>query len=296
MKLLLFLLCLQMITLTLAAQELYIQTEPASNMPAKSIGLRLNGKLMPMLHDNQYNYRIESEIMIGFNKNLMVHGTLYSSTMFTNRYHLEGGSIYGKYRFLSKDDIHSHFRMAAFGKLSYSSNPAAIEYRTRQVRPDGSGYEETNRIYSDEIDLAGNSSGLAGGLIATQLIHKLAVSGSAYYQSRWGHGEKQSLSTQNNQAVNYSLSGGYLLFPRKYQSYREMNLNLYLEFLGGYGLEKKGYFVDMAPGIQFIFNSIARLDLSFRTQLKGDMRRFNQNSWLVRYEYNFLNVLNRKKS
>ncbi len=46
------------------AQELYVSTEPASNMPAGSIGLRLNSKLFKMNHDGKYNgYRIEPEIM-----------------------------------------------------------------------------------------------------------------------------------------------------------------------------------------------------------------------------------------
>lgn len=48
-----------------SAQELYVSTEPASNMATGSIGFRLNSKLFKMNHDGKYDsYRIEPEIML----------------------------------------------------------------------------------------------------------------------------------------------------------------------------------------------------------------------------------------
>ena len=50
----------------------------------------------------------------------------------------------------------------------------------------------------------------------------------------------------------------------------------------------KEWFIDIAPGIQLIFNSTSRLDLGYHFQLTGNMARCNTEQFLVRYEYNFL--------
>ncbi len=277
------------------AQELYIVTEPASNMATGSIGVRLTNKLFRMEHDGSYSYRLEPEIMFGVSKNLMLHTNLYASNMFQNSFRFEGAGIYAKYRFLSRDDVHTHFRMAAFGKVTLIDNPNAIIHTEKHDMGGGIIHEETHRYYSDEIELDGNNSGLNTGIVATQLIHKLAVSGSVSYLNRWKNGNREKQPGLTNHALNYSFSSGYLLLPRQYKSYRQTNVNLYAEFLGSTGLDKKGYYVDAVPGIQFIFNSISRLDLAYRTQIAGNMTRFSENSWLLRFEYNFLNAFGKTK-
>lgn len=81
------------------AQELYVFTEPASNMPAKSLGFRLTneGRVSP-----DFSIRTTPELMLGFNKNLMVHAQGFLSNM-DGSYKAEGASLYAKYRFLSID-------------------------------------------------------------------------------------------------------------------------------------------------------------------------------------------------
>ena len=54
------------------AQELYVFTEPASNMAAGSIGLRLNTKVFSMKYENDYTSRLDPEVMIGVSKKLMI--------------------------------------------------------------------------------------------------------------------------------------------------------------------------------------------------------------------------------
>lgn len=269
-------------------------TEPASNMPAKSFGVRLTNKLMPMQFDKSYSYRFEPEFMFGISKNFMLHANLYASNMFTKKFVFEGGSVYGKYRFLSVDRLHSHFRMTTFGKVSTIKNPAFISH-TKRHYVNNQIHEETYKIYSDEIELDGNNSGLSVGLVATQLLHKLAISGTAAYNNRWKNISFPATSGISNHMMRYSLSAGYLLLPRTYKNYRQTNLNLYAEFLAGSSLDKKGSFMDIAPGIQFIFNSISRIDIACRTRLTGSMSRLNTSSWLLRYEYNFLNALSKKQ-
>ena len=55
------------------AQELFVFTEPASNMAAKSIGLRLNNYLMKDNSTNKVSYHLLPEVMWGVSKNIMVH-------------------------------------------------------------------------------------------------------------------------------------------------------------------------------------------------------------------------------
>ena len=86
------------------------------------------------------------------------------------------------------------------------------------------------------------------------------------------------------------MSAGYLLFPKKYTSYEQTNLNLYVELLGQRTYDKKRYFVDLAPAAQLIFNSQAKLNLGYRFQLGGDMMRMANESWMLSFEWLFLNA------
>lgn len=259
------------------AQELYVSTEPASNMAAGSIGLRLNSKLFQMKYDNKYSLRFDPEIMFGLSKKLMVHVNAYASNMYQPNFKFEGAGIYAKYRFLSNDDVHSHFRMAAFCKVSFINNP-------------DSSRAANKNYHSNEIDLDGSNSGFFSGIVATQLIHKLALSTSVAYANSFVNINQPKQFDPTLQAINYSLSAGYLLLPVEYKNYNQTNLNLYCEFLGSSSLNGKGYYFDVAPAVQFIFNSIARLDLSYRTQFAGTMQRLSDNYFLLRFEYNFLNI------
>jgi len=259
------------------AQELYVSTEPASNMAAGSIGVRLNTKIFSMKYESVYAVRFDPEVMFGISKKLMVHINAYTSNMYQQHLRFEGTSLYAKYRFYSSDDIQTHFRMAAFSKISFINNPQQLQVG--------------NKFYNnDEIDLDGNNSGLLAGIVATQLLHKLALSSSAAFENRWNNLDASKLPAQSSKAVNYTLSAGYLLLPRVYTNYHQTNFNLYCEFLGSSSLDKKSYYIDAAPAVQFIFNSISRLDFSYRTQLFGNMQRLTNNNFLVRFEYNFLNV------
>jgi hypothetical protein len=260
----------------LTAQELFVSTEPASNMATGSIGIRMNSRLFQMKYNNGYALRLDPEIMIGASKNLMLHFNAYASNMYQQNIKFEGVGIYGKYRFFSNDDVHSHFRIAAFGKISFINNPTELH--------DG------NKFYgSDEIDIDGNNSGMFTGIVATQLLHKLALSSSIYFINRFDNLNASKLPGQSAQAMNYTFSAGYLLFPKEYKDFRQTNFNLYCEFLGSNSLDKKAYYIDAAPAFQFIFNSISRLDFSYRWQLTGNMQRLSENYFLLRFEYNLLN-------
>jgi hypothetical protein len=276
------------------AQELYVNTEPASNMAAGSMGVRLNTKFYQMEYNQMYSYRIDPEIMLGLSKNVMIHLNAFASDMYQPNLKFEGGSAYAKWRFYSADDIHRHFRIAAFGKVALIDNPTTLSVNSTYYTSGPNGEQvphvSSQTYSSDEIDLDGNNSGMQGGLVATQLLHKLALSSSTSLLKRWNNIDAAVQPGQSTIAFNYSISAGWLFLPFDYRNFRQTNINLYCELLGSSALDKNANYLDIAPAIQFIFNSISRLDLSYRIQIAGNMDRLADNSFLVRFEYNFLNL------
>ena len=253
----------------LKAQELYVFTEPASNMATKSIGLRLNNYFLGETNSSHTAYHLIPEIMFGVAKKIMIHGDAFFSNK-SNTFRSEGGSIYIKYRFFSNDDVQKHFRMAAFIRMSINNSV----------------------IDQQEINLYGFNSGVEGGVVATQLLHKVALSASASFVKAVDNsdGNKFTYGKHNSNAINYTLSFGKLMLPKTYKSYKQTNLNLMLELLNQYNLGLGRYYMDIAPAAQLIINSVARVDVGYRHQLSGCLLRTSPNGLFLRLEYNFFNV------
>lgn len=249
------------------SQELYVFSDPASNVPANSITAKLSASFFtnPGPIKDRLMQRYSPDAMFGLSKNLMLRGGLTFADMHTPAFRWESVYLYSKYRFLSNDDVHKHFRMAAFFEAGYSRSP----------------------FHYDEINIQGDKSGLQAGLIATQLWNKLAVSGTVSH-TQVLHASRRSGSTLPYSAMNYSLSAGYLMFPREYTDYRQTNINLYAEFLAQQTMNPSKYYADLAPAIQFIFNSNAKLNLGYRVQLGSNMLRMTNTSWLISFERTFL--------
>ena len=258
------------------AQELYPYTEPASNMPSKSISLKMAAMFGKGVHGNKLEQRYSPEVMFGLSKKWMVHAGLTFSNMYESFLYYESARLYAKYRFLSKDDVHKHFRMAAFVMGAYSRN----------------------RLQHNELNLMGDHSGVQGGIIATQLWNKLAISATVSETEVFDWKREDEVWSQQYafEALNYSLSAGYLVLPFDYKNYNQTNLNVYAELLGGRNLDWKyeKYFLDLATSIQLIFKSTSKLNLGHRFQLKSDIYRNMKSSWMISYEYIFLNALKKK--
>jgi hypothetical protein len=247
-------------------QELYVFTEPASNMPSHSISGKVTGKYARFPGATNHMQRYTPEIMFGLNKKWMLHFASTFSDVYTTNMRWESARTYLKYRFFSNDDVHKHFRMAAFGEYSYSRNTG---------------------IY-DDIGIEGDMSGFQSGLIATQLWNKLAVSSTLSYLQTHQNKTTEIIANIPKKAFNYSLSAGYLVFPLNYKSFKQTNFNVYAELLGQRTLDMKKYVVDFAPAAQFIFNSNAKLNIGYRFQLSGNMYRMAERSWLISFERTFL--------
>jgi hypothetical protein len=237
------------------------------------LSAKITGKFLKSLHTLRNEQRIQPEIMLGLGKKWMVHLAGTFSDMYSSNFRWESVKLYAKYRFLSNDDVHKHFRMAAFAEVAHS----------------------VNELYFDELSLDGDQSGVMGGVVATQLIDKLAVSASASYLHVTTGKPKNFPGIYPYDALNYTASAGFLLLPFEYTGYNQLNVNLYTELLGQQILDKKLYYVDLAPAVQFIFSSNAKLNVGYRFQLNSNMHRMAEKQWLVGVEYVFLNALSKQK-
>jgi hypothetical protein len=250
------------------AQELFVFTEPASNMAAKSFGLRLNNYLMNETDTKRTNYHLVPEIMWGVSKHVMIHAEVFLSNR-NKVFTAEGGSLYVKYRFYSVDEVHSHFRMAFFARYSFNNSD----------------------VHQQAIDLNGHNSGYEGGLVATKLTGKVAFSATASYLHALDNGkEKFIYGDKNRHAVNYTLSVGKLMLPKEYTGYKQTNVNLMMELLGRANINNGYSFLDIAPSVQFIFLSRMRLDAAYRIPLVKDLGRTAPGGYFVRLEYNIFNA------
>ncbi len=181
-------------------------------------------------------------------------------------YQFEGLNLYAQYRFYSLDGKNRHFRMAAYGEASKSF----------------AAHDEA------EPYLSADNTGMGAGLIVTRLVNKLAVSASVSYIHPLAYRERdRNLRVLSGDAFSWGLQFGYLAFPRKYKSYDDLNINLYLEILGKnfggatvrendksfdtsrlFSLQA-GSYVEVRPGVQLVINSKSRIDISVANSITG---------------------------
>lgn len=252
------------------AQELYVFSEPASNMPAHSISAKLSTRVAGTNQADKRWLRFSPELMFGLSKDWMLHTAVTFSNFYSQGQRLESGRLYAKYRFYSNDDVHQHFRMAAFAEGSWSNSPF---------------------VFGD-VNLEGDNSGAQAGIVATQLVHKLAVSGTASYLRVFA--DDAHLHHSRN-VFAYTLSAGHLIFPLNYTGYDQTNLNVYVEAIGMRGLDKGDGMLDLAPALQLIFNSNFKINAGARFQVAGNMDRLARNNYFLAVERTFLGALKKRK-
>jgi hypothetical protein len=239
------------------SQELFISTEPASNRPKGVLITKLGTSYQSTGSD--YTIEIMPKCMYSLTANIM--GSLGVTTRYTQlispesqRFTATSFNGFLKYRFLNFDSKHKHFRMAALVSFSTSKNELCTP-----VSPEGGIYK-----------------GLSIRLIQTYLHKRFAFSGDCglLFQNQTG-----VVLFEQQKVFTYILSSGYLIRPYPYRSYKETNWNFYLEWLGNISrypsntsdvlenCRKEGatvHFTEISPGLQFIFRSRSRLDLSCR--------------------------------
>jgi len=251
------------------AQELYSSTEPASNIAARSIAIRLDNSIMNEIDSKKTNYHLIPGLMVGVSKKMMLQGNLFFSNR-SEMFAYEGFSIYGKYKFLSNDAMQKHFRMAAFARASFNKSD----------------------VHQQEINMYGHNTGIELGVVATQLLRKIAFSSSLSFLKATDNGNNNKFIYGENEskAVNYTFSVGKLMLPKEYSSYRQTNINVMLEFLNQVNTGSGKYYLDISPVVQFIFNSRSKVDIGYKQQLSSNMIRTAPNGFFIRLEHNLFNV------
>lgn len=251
----LFIFCI-FLSKTSSAQELYVMSEPASTMPARSIILKQSYQQMGgNMKSTFYNTQLE----FSWKKKWMMHlGTNYTAS-----------DIYLQHRFYSQDDIYSHTRLAFFARaINAPYNPT------------------TNAIMMEGQQKLWNA-----GFIATRLQHKWASSITAGWLHRY-----TGITNYGKNGIQYSWSNGWLLYPKNYSNYKQTNINFYLELLGQQVFNDKVSFLDIAPSMQLIFNSQAKVNLGYRWALMDNTNRMSKESVYLSFDYLFFNALPKRKN
>ena len=246
------------------AQELYINSEPASLIPKGTKVVRLHHHSIFLDGTNLMGSIGNAFIMIpsisyGLSKKIMLSGSFQFSNKpyeqdMTPNFGFSGLKLYSKQRILTTDKQKYHTRLSSFLKYSYHEN----------------------KFMKNNLDLELQDTGFELGIIGTQLINKLALSVTSALarvsniDEKITQGSSVNWQTINLNTFKNSISAGYLLFPRKYKSYKQTNFNIYLEFLTNTILTKDfpnryhKFSSTIAPGIQFIILSRSRLDFSYK--------------------------------
>ena len=259
-----FILFLLIHTYIISAQELYINSEPASLIPKGTKVVRLTNSNIFLDGSNIMGsisnaFIVTPSLSYGLSKKIMVSGSFqftnkpYEQDMMPN-FGFNGFKLYSKQRILTTDKDKYHTRLSSFIKYSYHEN----------------------KFMKDNLDLELQDTGFELGLIGTQLIKKLAISITSGFtrisniDEKFTQGTTVKWQKTNVNTFKNSISAGYLLFPRKYKSYNQTNFNIYLEYITNTIITKdfpsryNKFSSTLAPGIQFILLSRSRLDFSYK--------------------------------
>jgi hypothetical protein len=274
------------------SQELFPNTEPASTIPKKVAWFRQINEMYKDINGHS-RYYAGFRLMYGLTKRFTVMTTIGASnhhfktipsnfTGYITNHHtlkypaypflIEGVNWYVKYRLVNFDGEQKHLRIAA-----YAETAKAFVAHTE-----------------GESNIMTENSGYGGGLIFTRLYKRFAASVTWGFVRSKPYKQKDqyhTLSFQAGYVKNYDVSFGYRLYPKKYDSYKDVNVNIYAEFLNrDYSAAKISYdgvpysytylqnsgvqgtqytynglianrYSELRTSFQFIMNSTNRLDI-----------------------------------
>lgn len=253
------------------AQELFLLTNPASNVPKKTMVVRGMNSFFQRKANNSISYHLMPEIEYGLSKKVMLITNGFISNE-GNKLNFEGASFLTQFRFYSNDEAKKHFRMAVWSRIAINNS----------------------EIHQEEIDLNGHNSGMRIGLTGTQLLHKTAISSTISFQQAINNFNNKFTQNYSTKSVDYTLSLGQLVLPRTYKNFNQTNVNLMVEILGQTHVTNSKSFLDIVPVIQFILKSKARLDIAYRRQLYSTMYRTQPNGIIINFQYNIFNIVKKK--
>ncbi|MFZ1323091.1 MAG: hypothetical protein WAT71_16145 [Ignavibacteria bacterium] len=251
------------------SQELYIVSKAAANLSKDRIELRNN----VMSYDNFQYYHNSFEINYGILGNLTLYNNIFysteTSTDFFGNYH---GAL--RYRFLNYDKPNSHFRFAvqSGATIPVNAQPIVGDQIEYELHPGHIvklyNFIEDITVPSIDFHTTDNYT-IDNSVIGTYLINKFAATGEMGYNINI---PKKDFKFGN--FYNWDLSFGYLVLPKVYKSYDDVNLNIYSEskayyfekneFLNSPIVNSGGFRLDTYIGIQAIFLSSIMAELSYK--------------------------------
>lgn len=256
-------------------QELYIVSHPAANLSKNRIEFRNN----VVSYDNFKYFHNSFELNYGLLGNL----TLYNSVFYSldNGYKFIGnyeGTV--RYRLHDIDKKNYHLRFAAQSGIliPVNSKPIvsnAVEY---ELHPGHKVkfFNFINDITVPSVDFhTTDNYTIKNDLIVTNLIKRFSITGEM--------GFNVNVPKNDFKFGNYfdgSLAMGYLLLPKQYNNYNDINVNLYSESKAFYFLKNKflgneitnsgGFRLDTYIGIQAIFFSSLMAELSYKIPIHSN--------------------------
>jgi len=165
------------------AQELFLLTYPASNVPKNAMVVRGMNSFFQRSADNSLSYHFMPELEYGLTRKLMLIGNGFISNE-NNKLNFEGASIFGQYRFYSNDDMKKHFRMAFWSRMAINNA----------------------EIHQEEIELNGHNTGIRLGLTGTQLLHKTAISATISFQKAFSNFDNEFPKNYSTETVDYTFT------------------------------------------------------------------------------------------
>lgn len=264
---------------SLIAQELFINNEPASTMPKGLFSYRYSMEnyqdenILRQWHAFRIFYGVTPNLTIAltgsisnhhpekFPENVNAFFANHHSPGYSRNYRLkfDGFHFYAKYRVFSSDQQKKHLRIAVFGEASNTM----------------SAHDEA------ESHLMGDNAGYGGGFIITKLLNRLALSGTCGFIVPFVYLDKDAkIEFRSGNSVYYNFSAGYLLYPSRYSSYNDLNINLYVElnnkryeealllidnqyqFTDLLPVLQPGQYSEFRPGVQFVIKSRTRAEVS----------------------------------
>lgn len=225
------------------SQELFINSPAAANISKNRLELRNN----ILGYDDLQYFHNSFDINYGITGKLSIYNKFFYTT--DSDYKFIGDFTPTlRYRVHDIDSKNTHYRFAVQSglRIPIDSQPIVGDKVEYELHPGHvvQFYNFVNDITVPIIDFhtTDNYTWNFTG-IATMLIDKLAISGDAGYYKNFAKGDFQF-----GDYYQFGLNFGYLILPRTYESYDDVNLNAYFE--NKFYQFNKNYFND-----EVIFNS-----------------------------------------
>ncbi len=271
------------------SQELFLTSEAASSEAKNRKYLTINTDFI----SQGQSYTPYLGLMYGINGRLTFMGKMYYSRNTSEKF-LGDIDIGTNYRFYSDDKKQFHYRMSLMThiRIPAAGTQHSFASSMKILPPSNDNYTNdfASLILTSEYRTDNWTPYI--GFAATLLKRKFAVNLQLNYAVPIPQGDYKF--------GNYFMSGvafGYLLFPKEYKGYSDINFNLYFEpkayYFSGNKFERTtlagsgGWKGEFTTGAQLIFASTSLLELGYTRSIAEDNIRIEKNVFFTSFKLLF---------